>query len=222
MQPLTLPHAGAEHFAGCAIDLLPELYELAESLPVIRAGYRLHQHPGLDLLLEPARPIMALARSLGGIHNRPVRAILFDKSENANWAVAWHQDRTICVRQKVECEGFGPWTVKQGLHHVAPPQAVLEQMITVRVHLDDVPADNAPLLIAPGSHRLGKVAEKDIAGAVAQCGEYACLASAGDIWAYATPVLHASQAVMQPRRRRVLQIDFCGLELPGELEWLGV
>jgi hypothetical protein len=30
-------------------------------------------------------------------------------------------------------------------------------MVTLRIHLDDTPAANAPLLIAPGSHALGKV-----------------------------------------------------------------
>ena len=31
-------------------------------------------------------------------------------------------------------------------------------MVTLRVHLDPVPATNAPLLIAPGSHKLGRIA----------------------------------------------------------------
>lgn len=37
------------------------------------------------------------------------------------------------------------------------PVELLAKMITIRVHLDDVPANNAPLLIAPGSHRQGMV-----------------------------------------------------------------
>ena len=95
-------------------------------------------------------------------------------------------------------------------------------MLTLRVHLDDVPATNAPLLIAPGSHRLGVIAEPDIDATVAKLGEVACLARAGDIWAYSTPVLHASRAASHPLRRRVLQVDFSADRLPGTLEWLGV
>lgn len=54
------------------------------------------------------------------------------------------------------------------------------------------------------------------------CGQFACLAAAGDMWAYATPILHASSAATQPRRRRVLQVDYAAIDLPGGLEWLGI
>ncbi|AHE53813.1 hypothetical protein [Sphingomonas sanxanigenens] len=95
-------------------------------------------------------------------------------------------------------------------------------MATLRVHLDDVPDTNAPLLIAPGSHRFGIVAEPDIDRVVQACGQFACLAEPGDVWAYATPILHASSAAAVPRRRRVLQVDYAAFDLPGGLEWLGI
>ncbi|UYY57541.1 phytanoyl-CoA dioxygenase family protein [Sphingomonas sp. S2-65] len=94
-------------------------------------------------------------------------------------------------------------------------------MITVRIHLDPVDAANAPLLIAPGSHR-SKVAEAAIDATVRACGVSSCLAERGDVWAYATPILHASEPAMQPKRRRVLQLDHSAEDLPGGLEWLGV
>jgi hypothetical protein len=64
-----------------------------------------------------------------------------------NWSVAWHQDRTIAVMERVDVEGFGPWTVKSGLLHVAPLFDLLAGMLTLRVHLDPVPETNAPLLV---------------------------------------------------------------------------
>ncbi|PZU47774.1 MAG: phytanoyl-CoA dioxygenase [Sphingomonas sp.] len=153
---------------------------------------------------------------------RPVRAILFDKSEQANWALGWHQDRTICVRERRGVPGFGPWTIKSGLLHVAPPFDLLAGMLTLRVHLDDVPADNAPLLIAPGSHRFGRVSVEDIESVVQACGIQTCAAKAGDIWLYSTPILHASEASARPRRRRVLQLDYAAGSLPNGLEWAGI
>lgn len=53
-------------------------------------------------------------------------------------------------------------------------------------------------------------------------GEALCLAEQGDIWLYATPILHASDAAKVPQRRRVLQVDFAAYELPNGLRWLGV
>src|SRR4030095_8642618 len=68
-----------------------------------------------------------------------------------------HQDRAIAVKQHVPVDGFGTWSVKSGMLHVEPPFELLSGMVTLRVHIDPVPAGNAPLLIAPGSHKLGRV-----------------------------------------------------------------
>jgi hypothetical protein len=93
---------------------------------------------------------------------------MFDKTLEANWAVAWHQDRTLPVAERFEIEGFGPWSTKDGLLHVAPPFEILARMITLRVHLDPVDAANAPLRAALGSHRLGRVAAKHAAARAAE------------------------------------------------------
>ena len=126
------------------------------------------------------------------------------------------------VRERREVDGFGPWTVKQGLQHVAPPFALLEAMVTLRVHIDPVPVDNAPLLVALGSHKCRRIPETAVEAVVADSRVHACIAERGDIWMYATPILHASDAAVRPVRRRVLQIDFTAEPLPSGLEWLGV
>lgn len=219
---LNLTRDGAELFAGAASAILPDLVAALADLPEGEAGLRLRELPSLRPHLDPAGAIGAVAASFLGNDCRPVRAILFDKNPAANWALGWHQDRTICVAAKVDVAGFGPWTLKSGLHHVEPPFDLLAAMVTLRVHLDEVPPDNAPLLIAPGSHRLGRIPEAGISEAMRACGTAVCTARAGDIWLYATPILHASRAAARPARRRVLQLDYSARELPLGLEWLGV
>ena len=187
-----------------------------------QAGSRLFGVAGLHSLLGRNGPAGALAAGILGDASRPVRAILFDKTADANWSLGWHQDRVIAVSERVDVEGFGPWTRKQGVLHVAPPFPVLSRMVTLRLHLDDVPATNAPLLVAPGSHRLGRVAEVDVPAVVGRCGNVACLALAGDVWLYSTPILHASEAALAPSSRRVLQVDYAAEKLPIGLEWLGI
>lgn len=83
---------------------------------------------------------------------------------------------------RIDVPGFGPWTLKGGVVHVEPPVEVLAAMVTLRVHLDPVPASNAPLRIAPGSHRLGRIRARAIDEAVRRCGVAQCLAEAGDVW----------------------------------------
>ncbi|MFS0736338.1 hypothetical protein ABC347_04740 [Sphingomonas sp. 1P06PA] len=104
---------------------------------------------------------------------------------------------------------------------MAPPFDLPAGMITIRVHLDDVPPSNAPLLIALGSHR-HPVAEPAIAQSVAARTIHRCTARSGDAWLYATPILHASARADYPTRRRVLQIDFAAEPLPPPLQWLGI
>lgn len=224
---MTLDHAafqnlGAHRFLGAVSDDLETLFTILADLPSDRAGVRLRGSDRLSPYLAPDGRIGAVAAEVLGDASRPVRAILFDKTAETNWSLDWHQDRTICVERRVAVDGYDPWSMKAGMQHVAPPFDLLARMVTVRVHLDDVSVENAPLLIAPGSHRYGRVAIRDVPDLVRQCGVHACLAEAGDIWLYATPILHASDAAARPTRRRVLQIDYAAEELPGDLEWLGV
>lgn len=213
---------GAQLFGGAVKRCMPALKDALAGLPFEAAGTRLHGISALGPLLATDGCVGTIAATVLGPSAKPVRAILFNKSSETNWGLGWHQDRTICVKKRRETEGFGPWTTKRGMVHVAPPFDLLAQMVTLRVHLDDVPETNAPLLIAPGSHRLGRVAVDKIDEAVERCGIHACLANAGDAWLYATPILHASDASTSPKSRRVLQVDYAAFDLPGGLEWLGV
>jgi hypothetical protein len=220
---LTLAEHGAErHRAAIDPGDLDALARAVADFPQDRAGVRLHGVTALAPLLPATGAVGAVAAAHLGRSCRPVRALLLDKSAAANWSLPWHQDRTIVVAERRAVEGFGPWSVKAGLIHVAPPAAILEGMLTLRVHLDPVGVNNAPLLIAPASHRLGRVAEADIPDVVESCGRAVCLAEAGDVWAYATLILHASEVARAPARRRVLQLDYAADELPGGLRWLGV
>jgi hypothetical protein len=219
---MELDSDGAQLYAGAGLGLLEQA---RRALPISdEAGLRLSATPALRPLLARGSSMARIAERALGPAARPVRALLFDKNSTANWSLGWHQDRVICVRERIDQDGFGPWTSKRGLIHVVPPVAILAAMVTLRFHLDDVPDDNAPLLVAPGSHLLGRVAESGIEEVVARCGTRACTAEAGDIWAYATLILHASEAARRtdPGRRRVLQVDYSASDLPGGLEWLGL
>jgi phytanoyl-CoA dioxygenase PhyH len=220
---MTLRRGGAQRFAAALdCDALKAVETAVSHVPPGKAGARLRGVSALDPYLTIDGTIGAIAGSVLGPGAKPVRAVLFDKTPLTNWKLGWHQDRTIAVQHRAEVEGYGPWSMKSGLQHVAPPFGLLAEMVTLRVHLDRVGPDNAPLLIAPGSHRRGRVAEADIRDVVEQCGIFVCLAERGDVWLYATPILHASDAAASPTRRRVLQIDYSARDLPAGLDWLGI
>lgn len=219
---LTYAVDGAERFRQAVLPAMDMVEQALGGIRADKAGVRLHGIAALRPLMAASGPVGGYAAAVLGVGCKPVRAILFDKTADANWSLAWHQDRTIAVKRRIEVGGYGPWTVKSGMPHVAPPYELLAGMVTLRVHLDPVPETNAPLLIAPGSHRLGRIAEPDIDDVVKRCGIAACLADRGDLWLYATPILHASEAAQKPGRRRVLQVDYAADELPDGLDWLGI
>lgn len=217
---LQLERDGAQLFPR-ALDA-PALAALEDTLPEASGpGVRLYDQPSLKLCLCEGR-VGEIARSILGTSAKPVRAILFDKTGDANWALAWHQDRTIAVRKRAVVLGFENWTIKDGAAHVEPPFDLIGRMVTARIHIDPVPAGNAPLLIAPGSHALGRLAEGEIDAVVQRCGTYMCLADPGDVWLYKTAILHGSDRSVGDGRRRVVQVDFAAEELPDGLEWLGL
>lgn len=213
---------GAQRYRRAVTHDLASLTVTLEHLPKNHVGIRITGIDSLRPFLSPQGSIGSIAANVLGPTSRPVRAILFDKTAEMNWSLAWHQDRTICVQKRIAVDGFGPWTIKGGMQHVAPPFDLLARMVTLRVHMDDVPSTNAPLMIAPGSHADGRIPVDAIGEVVRRCGTRVCIAEAGDVWLYATPILHASEAATEPVRRRVLQLDFAAEDLPGGLEWLGV
>ncbi|PSJ43007.1 phytanoyl-CoA dioxygenase family protein [Allosphingosinicella deserti] len=212
-------HGAERHGGALNAHDLDGLTAFVEGVLRGRPGARLTENGGFrDMLTVPD----AVAATRLGPKARPVRAMLFDKSAARNWSLGWHQDRTVAVQAQAEVPGYTAWTVKQGIIHVVPPVALLQRMLTMRIHLDPVGIDAAPLLIAPGSHRHGLIPETAVAGMVTDAGIAACLADAGDLWVYASLILHASERSRADRRRRVLQIFYSADDLPPPLEWLGV
>ena len=184
-----------------------------------RPGLRLSELKGLHDWLGPEGMIGRIAAKWLGPRGVPVRAILFDKNATSNWALGWHQDRTIAVSKRDDVSGFNNWNRKDGVDHVEPPFDLIERMLTVRIHLDAASHDNAPLLICPGTHRLGKIAESSLPEIARSHGSHECIAATGDVWVYRTAIVHASKRSASPSRRRVLQVDYSADELPAPLSW---
>ena len=162
-----------------------------------------------------------LARRLAAVQPgaRPVRLVAFNKAAHTNWGVPWHQDRVIAVRDRIETPGFGNWSRKSGVWHCEPPHGILENMLFVRVHLDDTDAANGAMEIALGSHRAGIVGSAD-AERVAMSGETeVCTARRGDVLVLKMTILHRSGAAERPAARRVLRVDYANSDLPPPLRW---
>jgi hypothetical protein len=170
--------------------------------------------------LGPLLATPALRRLLGelfpaGCHL--TKGIYFDKPAGSNWLVAWHQDLMINVAQRADLPGYGPWTAKAGWVAVQPPAAVLENTVTIRLHLDDCDATNGALKVVPGSHRQGVVPAETIASHTATA--TVCAVPAGGAMLMKPLLLHASSRSTSARPRRVVHLEFSAEELPAGLAW---
>lgn len=170
-------------------------------------------------MLAASDAVRRLVKPILGADAFAVRGILFDKTPDANWLVPWHQDLTIAVRDRRDVRGFGAWSQKAGVPHVQPPVAVLETMLTIRLHLDDCGVDNGPLRVLPGSHQSGRLTAAQIADCRAQIAEVVCPVPLGGALLMRPLLLHASSPALLPARRRVVHLEFAANALPGGLEW---
>ena len=176
-----------------------------------RAGERcLLDHP---LVRETAIRLKKELISAGYLEKDAVaiQAITFNKTATTNWKVNWHQDLMFPFANRVSSEAFDLPTIKEGVHYARPPAQVLNQLLAVRLHLDDCDANNGPLRVSPGTHRAGILKTDEISGIIATHGEISCLAKKGDLLLMRPLCLHASSQATKPKNRRILHfVYFCG------------
>jgi ectoine hydroxylase-related dioxygenase (phytanoyl-CoA dioxygenase family) len=201
---------------------ISELLAILErsGLPRSRAGMR-HAMRNLNVaaLARDSR-LVELAQEVLGSGAIPFRATLFDKSPTSNWLVVWHQDTALPLRERLEIPGWGPWSIKDGVNYAHAPTSALEQVLALRLHLDDSVAENGPLRVLPGTHTLGVLSDDDLHQLSTRIKPIDCLVLRGGILAMRPLVVHASSKSQSKASRRVLHIEYAaslsiaeGLEL---------
>lgn len=196
------------------IDTSKDTFRKSEDLFAIRQF--LKEIPEVkDLIFN--ENLKAIIKEIFGVNYFVVKSIYFDKPEKSNWYVAYHQDLTISVDKKVELENFGPWTTKQNQFAVQPPLHILENIFTIRIHLDDTDENNGALKVVPQSHSKGIYRSETINWDIET--EDICYVEKGGIMIMKPLLLHGSNRTTNGKKRRVIHIEFSDKELPEELNW---
>lgn len=190
-RPAVLRSRGQMYGSRDLISLWPEVCELP-------------RRPALhDLLVTLLGPQVGL-----------VRALFFDKPPQRSWSLPWHRDKTIAVKDNtLAIEQFQRPTTKAGIPHVEAPQSLLEQMLTLRIHLDPMTPANGPLSVIPGSHILER--ESQAAPVELHC-------AAGDVLAMRPLISHSSSAPHADNtlHRRIVHLEFAPRPtLPDRYQW---
>lgn len=220
-----LPSLGADGFTIVDEVLDPALREallvafegLGEGPAGRRAGHRVGlAHEAVRALARSAR-VRALVDPVLGPGAFAHRATLFDKTPDANWLVAWHQDLVVPVQKRHETAGFGPWSSKADGWHVQPPLSVLEQLLAIRIDLDGSDLANGALRVLPATQTLGVLRPERIAELAQTVSPVTCCVPPGGALCLRPLLVHASSRATQPRHRRIVHLEFSANELPGGL-----
>lgn len=196
------------------IDTSKENFRKSEDLFAIRQF--LKEVPEIkDLVFN--ENIQKVVKEIFGEKYFVVKSIYFDKPETSNWYVAYHQDLTISVDKKLDLPDFGPWTTKKNQFAVQPPLDILENIYTIRIHLDDTDERNGALKVVPKSHAKGIYRPETIDWTIET--EEICNVEKGGIMMMKPLTLHGSNRTTNGKKRRVIHIEFSDMELPEVLQW---
>ena len=133
-----------------------------------------------------------------------VRVLYFDKPPDRTWALPWHKDTAIAVKDNtLQSTHFSRPTTKAGVPHVIACDEVLARLLTLRVHLDDVTDENGPLRVIPSSH------VSSVSDGLGVDAAVTIHATAGDVLAMRPLISHCSGASSPTtrRHRRILHLE---------------
>ena len=189
---------------------LEKLLEVLKSTPLkrTRAGIRHLLHDSRVMDFANSELLLSYACSVLGKGAAPFRATLFDKSPESNWLVTWHQDTALPLKERRETPGWGPWSVKYGIQYAHAPTDALEQMLALRIQIDDSTASNGVLRVIPCSHKSGVLTDAEIHEAVVSAQPVDCVSPSGSVVVMRPLLIHSSSKSQTSAPRRVFHIEY--------------
>lgn len=203
--------------------------EIQQMRGLIQGYFKEHNQPERYAIRELLQEVPALAQLIFNDNLRHIldriqpgsfvsKAIFLDKTPEKNWAVQWHQDIIIHVDKQEPLEGYTAWTKKRTGYGVCPPERILAQITTIRIHLDATDESNGVLKVIPGSHH-HLLSSEEIQTLANNSIPVMCDVLAGGIHIMKPLLLHASNKATSNKPRRVLHLEFCATKLDGNLAW---
>jgi ectoine hydroxylase-related dioxygenase (phytanoyl-CoA dioxygenase family) len=107
---------------------------------------------------------------------------------------------------------MGSWSLKDNVHYAHAPANSLEQVLALRLHLDDSTESNGPLRVLPGTHNVGVLTDERVEREVSSRQPVDCLVAKGGVIAMRPLIIHASSKSRSETPRRVLHLEYAATE----------
>lgn len=130
-----------------------------------------------------------------------VRAMYFDKPPVDSWSLPWHKDFIIAVDGAGKPGSITDAGIAAGVSQAKASHDVLSTMLTARIHLDPMTAENGALRVRPGSHEYYSVEDEP------EMQEQLLTCQPGDVLLMKPLLTHASSKSSAARRRRILHFE---------------
>jgi len=109
--------------------------------------------------------------------------------------------------------------MKAGVLHVQHPPEVMNDILAIRLHLDESGIENGPLRVIAVTHKDGRLSTERIRSLQKQTSTI-CTVPRGGALVMRPLLLHASSALCTiPKSRRVIHLEFAMAKLPDGLDW---
>lgn len=141
-------------------------------------------------------------------HYGAVQCTYFEKSNETNWLVPVHQDLNIPVKHKIAHPDLPTWSIKQERCYTQAPASLLQDLIALRLHLDDCGQSDGPLMVIGKTHQMGKISAEDASEIKARSTITPCIIDQGAALLMRPLLLHMSSKANGISKRRVLHFLF--------------
>ena len=203
-------------FSSVIIDeIIDEIHQSKKTENNFAIRQFIHSIPAIKSLIFNNKFTNFIKEQLG-IEYFLIKAIYFDKPPDSNWIVPWHQDLMIVSNYKKEVKGFSKWRLKNDNYYVQPTIDYLENIVTIRLHLDDCTIENGALKIIAGSHKNGVNQKLDFDKEKS----IICEVKKGGALVMKPLTYHASKRTENNQNRRVIHLEFASKELPEGMDYL--
>ena len=165
--------------------------------------------------------IADVANALLGGGANAFSAFFLDKTRESNWQMPWHQNLRLPVEVD-STHSYAGAMVEHGVPHIIPEAAYLNNVLIVRIALDDQSLTNGALEFVPRSHRLGILSDAETSAVGATEPSVCPQLSTGDIFFFKALLVHRSRESQSNNRRRVLQLEYSAGPPPGGHRWYGL
>jgi hypothetical protein len=200
-----------------ALCVNPDSSEALRGGKSIIGGRNLLKQVSISVTCWRKKNLVDLLKAVLGEECGLVRGLYFDKPPEKSWSLPWHKDLTIAVKQHISgvTEFIKP-TLKAGVPHFEAPLSILQRMLTLRIHLDEMNDENGPVQVIPASHM--SLTDNPLQHSTAETIRVA----SGGVFVMRPLLTHCSISSRPGNQlhRRILHLEFAAdRDLPEGIEW---